>query len=34
MSEENIENMAKSNSHFALTFVNHYILPDVNFNTV
>ena len=32
MSEESIENIAKSNSLFASTFVNHYILPDVNFN--
>ena len=29
MSEESIENIAKSNSLFASTFVNHYILPDV-----
>ena len=32
MSEENIENITKSNSPFAPTFVKHYILPDVNFN--
>ena len=32
MSEEIIENIAKSNSIFAPSFVNHYILPDVNFN--
>ena len=32
MSEEDIENITKSNSLFAPTFVNHYILPDVNFN--
>ena len=29
MSEESIENITKSNSLFAPTFVNHYILPDV-----
>ena len=32
MSEESIENITKSNSLFAPAFVNHYILPDVNFN--
>ena len=32
MSEESIENITKSNSLFTQTFVNHYILPDVNFN--
>ena len=32
MSEESIENITKSNSFSAQTFVNHYILPDVNFN--
>ena len=32
MSEESIENITKSNSFFAPAFVNHYILPDVNFN--
>ena len=32
MSEENVENLTKSNSLFAPTFANHYILPDVNFN--
>ena len=32
MSEEGIENITKSNSIFAQTFVNHYILPDVYFN--
>ena len=31
MSEEGIENITKSNIIFAPTFVNHYILPDVNF---
>ena len=32
MPEENIENITKSSSVFAPIFVNHYILPDVNFN--
>ena len=32
MPEESIENITKSKSLFAQTFVNHYILPDVNFN--
>ena len=32
MSEENIENITKSNSIFAPTFVNHNLLPDINFN--
>ena len=32
MSEESIENITKSDSLFAPTFVNHYILPDVKFN--
>ena len=32
MSEESIENMTKSNNLFAPAFVNHYILPDVQFN--
>ena len=32
MSEENIENITKSDSNFAPTFVNHYVLPDINFN--
>ena len=30
--EENIENVTTSSSVFAPTFVNQYILPDVNFN--
>ena len=29
MSKESIENIAKSKSIFAPTFVNHYVLPDV-----
>ena len=32
MSEGSIENITKSNSLFTPTFLNHYILPDVNFN--
>ena len=32
MSEESIENMTKLDGLFAPTFVNHYILTDVNFN--
>ena len=32
MSEENIENVTKSDSNFAPTFVDHHSLPDVNFN--
>ena len=32
MSEENAENVTKSNSNFALTFVNDHVLLDVNFN--
>ena len=32
MSEKNIEDITKSDSNFALTFVNHHVLPDKNFN--
>ena len=32
MSEENIENITKSNSNFAPTFIDHHVLPDINFN--
>ena len=32
MSEENIENITKSDSNFAPTFVDHHLLPDINFN--
>ena len=32
MSEENIENITKSDSNFAPTFVDHYVLPDISFN--
>ena len=32
MSEENIEIITKSDSNFAPTFVDHHLLPDINFN--
>ena len=32
MSKENIENITKSNSSFAPTFVDYHVLPDINFN--
>ena len=32
MSEENIENMTKLDTTLAVTFGNHYVLPDINFN--
>ena len=32
MSEENIENITKSNSNFAPTFVNHHVLTDIHLN--
>ena len=32
MSEESIENITKSESNFAPTFVNHHLLPDMDFN--
>ena len=32
MSEESIENINKSDSNFAPTFVDHHLLPDMNFN--
>ena len=32
MSEENIENITKSESNFAPTFVDHCLLPKMNFN--
>ena len=32
MSEESIENVAKSESNFTPTFVDHHVLPDINFN--
>ena len=31
MSEKSIENITESNRLFAPTFVNHYVLPNVNF---
>ena len=30
MSEENIENISKSDSNFALTFEDYHILPDID----
>ena len=33
MSEENIENVTKSESNFASTFVHHHVLPDMNLNS-
>ena len=32
MPEENIENRTKSDCNFAPTFVDHHLLPDINFN--
>ena len=32
ISEENVENKTKSGSFFALSFVDHHVLPDINFN--
>ena len=32
MSEENIENITKSASNFAPTFVDHHLLPGMKFN--
>ena len=32
MSEENNENKSKSDSTFALNFVDHHLLLDINFN--
>ena len=32
MSGENIENITKSDSNFAPTFVHHHLLPYINFN--
>ena len=32
ISEENIENITKSDSNFAPTSVDHRVLPDINFN--
>ena len=30
--EESIENITKSDYNFAPTFVNHHVLPDINFS--
>ena len=32
ISQENIENLTKSDSNFAPAFVDHHILPHINFN--
>ena len=32
MSKESIENITKSDSNFAPSFVDHHVLPDINFN--
>ena len=32
MLKENTENITKSTSHFAPIFVDHHLLPDINFN--
>ena len=32
MSEENVENKTKLHSNFARIFVDHHVLPDINFN--
>ena len=32
MSDENNENIIKSGNNFAPTFVEHHVLPDINFN--
>ena len=32
MSDENIKNVTKSDSNFESTFVDHHLLPDINFN--
>ena len=32
MSEKSIGNITKSDSNFALTFVDHHLHPDMNFN--
>ena len=33
MSEENIENITKSDGNFARTFVDHHLLSEINFNS-
>ena len=30
--EENIENITNSNDNFVSTFIDHNVLPDINFN--
>ena len=32
MSDENIENITKSDNNFASTFVDHHLLSDIDFN--
>ena len=32
MSEENMENVTKSDNNFAPTFVDHHLFPHINFN--
>ena len=32
MPKENIENITKSDSNFAPSFVDHHLLSDINFN--
>ena len=32
MSEESIENITESDKEFSSTFVDHHLLPDINFN--
>ena len=32
MSEESIENITKSDSNFEPIFVDHHVLPDINYN--
>ena len=32
ISEENIENITKSDSNFVTTFADNHVLPDINFN--
>ena len=32
MSEESLENIAKLDSNFAPIFVDHHLLPNINFN--
>ena len=32
MSEESIENITKSDNNIAPTFVDHHVLPEINFN--